>query len=458
MIKLQNNILKYKFKNPLLLHQALITKGYSNTNSNGGSLENGLKTVNNEYLEFLGDPVLNLVVKEYLIGKYKKKDIPSLDIEVDLGKINDESQSYFKNDHLKIIAKTININELKHSSRANDEDDSSKENADIIEAIIGAVYIDSNYDFNITRDVVIRLLQIGESSGKSDENIINNTVKNSKEVAISKQNKVAFKIPTEKSNIDKLIKLNIIDVTNTLSQLVKEGSNNNWESIISVKDKLNNSNLVEFKSKKSKKKDSINDVIVKLDKWSTSRLSDYENNLNTPSKKDLEKYVNKDDLSKVESLTFKFESKQSGITTWFFVGKLKLNNQNTNHDFKVSAPKKDKLKSEVKNYIANYIKNIDKPKAKNKKTDDLASKIVAYEKESRPFASLKNKFEKYKIEITDITEKQISKDKVELNVSLLFKNNSETMTKKIESNNRTKALNSLSNQLHLAINNKFKDK
>src|SRR3989344_3072867 len=56
----------YSFKTPSLLEQAFTHRSYLNENRAPGR-------ENNERLEFLGDAVLELVVTEFLYGKYPDK-------------------------------------------------------------------------------------------------------------------------------------------------------------------------------------------------------------------------------------------------------------------------------------------------------------------------------------------------------------------------------------------------
>ncbi len=56
-------ILKLKFTQPELLHQAFIHRSYINEHSKSG-------LSHNERLEFLGDAVLELVVTDYLYRNY----------------------------------------------------------------------------------------------------------------------------------------------------------------------------------------------------------------------------------------------------------------------------------------------------------------------------------------------------------------------------------------------------
>ena len=56
----------YSFRNPSLLEQAFTHRSYLNENRAPGR-------EHNERLEFLGDAVLELVVTEFLYGKYPEK-------------------------------------------------------------------------------------------------------------------------------------------------------------------------------------------------------------------------------------------------------------------------------------------------------------------------------------------------------------------------------------------------
>ncbi|MBU3924727.1 ribonuclease III, partial [Patescibacteria group bacterium] len=60
-------ILKVKFKNKDLLHQAMVHRSYLNENPS-------FSLSHNERLEFLGDAVLELVITDYLYNNYSNPE------------------------------------------------------------------------------------------------------------------------------------------------------------------------------------------------------------------------------------------------------------------------------------------------------------------------------------------------------------------------------------------------
>ena len=108
-------ILDYNFKNLDLLNQSLIHKSFDNIN-------------NNEKLEFLGDRVLGLIISKKLIEIYPNEKE---------GIINKKTCSD--------IAKKLNINRfiVLGSSHKFLERSADKIMSDCLEALIGAIYLDT---------------------------------------------------------------------------------------------------------------------------------------------------------------------------------------------------------------------------------------------------------------------------------------------------------------------------
>jgi len=128
MIELQK-VIGYRFKNKELLKKALTHKS---------SVRN--KNDSNERLEFLGDAVLELIVTEYLIDKYK---------DTDEGKLS------------KIRAATVNTEVLSSASKKleiyryifvgkSEQKEGIMYNKSILEntfeALVGAIYLDGGLD------------------------------------------------------------------------------------------------------------------------------------------------------------------------------------------------------------------------------------------------------------------------------------------------------------------------
>ena len=145
----------FVFKNKRLLEQAFTHRSHLNENRGTGR-------EHNERLEFLGDAVLELVVSDFLFGKYPDK--PEGDLTafraalVNTQSISEAASSLGMNDYL-----LLSRGEAKDTGRAR-----MIILANAFEALIGAIYIDQGYDaardfiagalFHKTDDVVEKRL------------------------------------------------------------------------------------------------------------------------------------------------------------------------------------------------------------------------------------------------------------------------------------------------------------
>ncbi len=122
-IKELEKIIKYNFKDSSLLENALTHKSYNNN-------------VNNEKLEFLGDRVLGLVISEKLLEKYPNEKEGIIDKKF-ANLVNKKTCSQ--------IAKKINLKKfiLLGSSHKKLERYADKISSDCLEALVGAIYLDS---------------------------------------------------------------------------------------------------------------------------------------------------------------------------------------------------------------------------------------------------------------------------------------------------------------------------
>jgi ribonuclease-3 len=122
-----------KFKNPAILQQAFTHRSYLNENKS-------LKIGHNERLEFLGDAVLELVITHYLYEEYAEKN------EGDMTSIRSalvNAQTCAK------VATDLRVNDFLLLSKGEAKDTGRARQyilANALEAIIGAIYIDSGYD------------------------------------------------------------------------------------------------------------------------------------------------------------------------------------------------------------------------------------------------------------------------------------------------------------------------
>lgn len=125
--------IEYHFKNKSLLEQAFTHRSYLNENRESGR-------EHNERLEFLGDAVLELVVTEFLYGKYPEKAEGEL-TAVRAALVNTQSISS--------AAVALEMNDYLLLSRGEAKDTGRARQiilANAFEALIGAIYLDSGYE------------------------------------------------------------------------------------------------------------------------------------------------------------------------------------------------------------------------------------------------------------------------------------------------------------------------
>ena len=123
-------IIDYKFNNESLLFEALTHSSATKVNSNENKK-------NYERLEFLGDRVLGLVLAEYFFKLFPDSNE---------GFLNDYFQKYANQDFLSKCAKKIKISDFIKTQKGDDLDNNKSILSDVIESVIGAIYLDSNID------------------------------------------------------------------------------------------------------------------------------------------------------------------------------------------------------------------------------------------------------------------------------------------------------------------------
>jgi len=123
-------IINYKFKNESLLIEAL-------THSSSRLVKSNKKKKNYERLEFLGDRVLGLVLAEYFFKLFPDSNE---------GFLNDYFQKYANQDFLSQFAKKIQISDFIKTQKGDNLDNNKSVLSDVIESLIGAIYLDSNID------------------------------------------------------------------------------------------------------------------------------------------------------------------------------------------------------------------------------------------------------------------------------------------------------------------------
>lgn len=124
--------INYKFNNQDLLIEALTHSSSSISISQ-----------NYERLEFLGDRVLGLILAEYFFKLFP---------EVNEGCLNDYYQKYANQDFLAECAQNLNISDFIQTQKGDNLYNNKSILSDVVESLIGAIYIDSN--INECRDFI----------------------------------------------------------------------------------------------------------------------------------------------------------------------------------------------------------------------------------------------------------------------------------------------------------------
>lgn len=135
------SILGYRFDKKELLDQSVTHPSYL--------LKSKEQIKNNQRLEFLGDSVIQLILTEALYHKYPERRE---------GELTKERSCYARGDFMAGIARKLGVQNfllLKDSDRAAGLAKKDSALGDAFEAIVGAIYLDS--DFATTREVVLRL-------------------------------------------------------------------------------------------------------------------------------------------------------------------------------------------------------------------------------------------------------------------------------------------------------------
>ena len=120
--------INYVFQNPNLLIEAL-------THSSSISSIGDKKKKSYERLEFLGDRVLGVVLAEYFFKLFP---------DANEGLLNDYYQKYANQDFLYKFAKGIRISNFITIQKGDNLDNNKSVLSDVVEALIGAIYLDSN--------------------------------------------------------------------------------------------------------------------------------------------------------------------------------------------------------------------------------------------------------------------------------------------------------------------------
>lgn len=146
-------LIGYEFINENLLRQAFTRRAFAVEYGLGGD---------NEQLEFLGDSVLNLVVTKEIFGELSEVRIDDTDApffaKYDEGALTKIRSGYISKEYLSARARELGLDRFILYGSDEPRTESSRE--DMMEALIGAVTIDSDWNMKVVGAVVDRLLCI----------------------------------------------------------------------------------------------------------------------------------------------------------------------------------------------------------------------------------------------------------------------------------------------------------
>ena len=157
----------YEFNNKHLLQQAFIRRSYSK--EEGGE--------NNEVLEFIGDKALDFVVMKVIMkrfGHITNGEYNEFKTKYDEGKFTEIKKDLVESKMLAKCIDNLGFNQyliMGRGDRKNNVQDEDSVKEDLFEAIVGAVTIDSDWDFDAIEDVVKMMIDFN-SFFNNDENEI----------------------------------------------------------------------------------------------------------------------------------------------------------------------------------------------------------------------------------------------------------------------------------------------
>ena len=194
-------LINYEFLNSDLLIEAL-------THSSSISSLNYKNKKNYERLEFLGDRVLGLVLAEHFFKLFP---------DANEGLLNDYFQKYANQDFLYQFAKKIKISSFIAIQKGDHLHNNKSVLSDVIEALIGAIYLDSNLDEakKFIENEMLKQFSINIYPHKHSKSLL-------QEYSLSKFKKLPEYFLIEKKGLDHMPSFNVsVTLDNNISMIGK---------------------------------------------------------------------------------------------------------------------------------------------------------------------------------------------------------------------------------------------
>ncbi|GEM_PF-1999382 len=155
-IKTIEGVINYTFKNKALLTQAFTRKSY--TNEHGGE--------HNDTLEFFGDTVIGFITTNHLLNKYKTITEDGYFISrLDQNELTNLKADYVCKSALSMRMRVMKLDGYLLVGEGDKKLDIKKENSvleDAFEALVAAMYIDSNQSIASIQEPVVKMLGLDD--------------------------------------------------------------------------------------------------------------------------------------------------------------------------------------------------------------------------------------------------------------------------------------------------------
>ena len=161
----------YQFVNPVFLKQAFSSPSLSAVTQN--------RVQNYQILEFIGDAVLGLAVVKNLASEFCHVDANGQFVSsATEGQLSDEKSRLVKNEKLAHCSNLLEFDSYLERAHGYHLHDRKNKKGDLIESVLGAVAIDSNWNMDILSRVASELLRYDKTVKTASEELQNYCKKN----------------------------------------------------------------------------------------------------------------------------------------------------------------------------------------------------------------------------------------------------------------------------------------
>ena len=167
----------YQFVNPVLLKQAFVSPSLSAATQN--------RVQNYQNLEFIGDAVLGLAVVKNLASEFCHVDSSGQFVSsATEGQLSEEKSRLIKNEKLALCSNALGFDSYLERAHGYFLHDRKNKKGDLIESVLGAVAIDSNWNMDILSRVASELLRYDKIAENATEKLQNYCKKNGLDLPI----------------------------------------------------------------------------------------------------------------------------------------------------------------------------------------------------------------------------------------------------------------------------------